>query len=468
MALLPPGGLPEIVFSFDTTGSMRTCLAEVRGRLQDMIQRLQADIPAIRIAVFAHGDYCTISTYVTKWIDFSTSVKELCDFVMNVEDTGGKADGGECYELVLRQVGEELSWTPGSNRVLVVVGDDDPHGPDFRDNTQKIDWREEIQTLKKMGIRIYGVECNSRAETFFQTISNNTGGRHLKLDNFTNIFDFLMAICYREHGADTLHQYEKEVRARCGDGTLSKDMEGMFTSLRDGIVSPVPTTTTTTTTTTTVTSDAPKKSVKASTVKKPTSMQKVRKPKPRSIREPTKQSLKKPTKFVKPHLRREEVFENNFSLRDMDWSLWVKVISPVVPLKQEAQWEKRRGANPGFKRRTVFKSQNNKPALYEVSVQTTKFGRRCVVFSKFCHHIPNNVNWETRLLGNKLVRAQVNNVVSQNCSVFVRRVVYRRASGHVKTAAMMKSYDYAWRRLRSRTTARYVYKQGSTISSDKV
>ncbi|XP_046566709.1 uncharacterized protein LOC124275271 [Haliotis rubra] len=265
MALLPPGGLPEIVFSFDTTGSMSSCLAEVRGRLQDMIQRLQADIPAIRMAVFAHGDYSTASTYVTKWIDFSTDIKELCDFDLNVDD----------------------------------------------------------------------------------------GGRHLKLDNFTNIFDLLMAICYREHGADILH---------------------------------------------------------------------------------------KPSKFVTPLLRREEVFENNFSLRDMDWSHWVKVISPDLPLKQNAQWEKRRGANPGFKRRTVFKFKNNKPAFYEISVQTIKYGRRCVVFSMFGHHIPNNVNWETQLLGNKLVRAQVNNVVSQNCSVFVRRVVYRRASAHVQAAAMMKSY----------------------------
>ncbi|XP_046566858.1 uncharacterized protein LOC124275375 isoform X3 [Haliotis rubra] len=476
MALLPPGGLPEIVFSFDTTGSMSSCLAEVRSRLQDMIQRLQADIPAIRMAVFAHGDYCTKSTYVTKWIDFSTDIKELCDFVMNVETTGGRNDGGECYELVLRQVGEKLSWTPGSNRVLVVVGDDNPHDPNFSDNTQRIDWREEIQTLQKMGIRIYGVECDSRATTFFQTISKETGGRHLKLDNFTNIFDFLMAICYREHGADILDLYEKEVRARGGDGTLSKDMEGMFTSLRDGIVPPV------SSTTTTITSGATKKGVKASTLMKTISMPRVRKPKPRSIKRPTTTSLKvqssplslkmhgnqKPTKFAAPLLRREEVFENNFSLRDMDWSSWIKVISPDVPLKQEAQWEKRRGANPGFRKRTVFKSKNNKPAVYEFSVQTIKYGRRCVVFSMFCHHIPDNVNWETRLLGNKIIRAQVNNIVSQNCSVFVRRVVYRMVSGHVKSVALMKSYDYSWRRLRSRSTARHVYKQGSTISTDKV
>ncbi|XP_071118668.1 uncharacterized protein [Haliotis cracherodii] len=460
MALLPPGGLPEIVFSFDTTGSMSSCLVEVRGRLQDMIQRLQADIPAIRIAVFAHGDYCDKHNYVTKWIDFSTDVKELCDFVNNVSSTGG-GDSDECYELVLRQVGEELSWTPGSNRALVMIGDANPHEPDYPDNKLKIDWREEIQTLNKMGVKIYGVERGCGSMEFYKRMSQETGGRHLQLDSFSNVFDFLMAICYREHGADMFDVYEKEVRTRCGEGALSKDMEGMFTSLRDGVASlssPKKTTT-----------GCSKKDVKIPTLKKTISITAVRKAKPKSTRRPGTKSLKKPTKFVTPLLRREEVFENNFSLRNMDWSPWVKVISPDVPLKQDAQWEKRRGANPGFRKKTIFKSENNKPALYEIGVQSIRYGRRCVVFSKFCHYIPDNVKWETRLLGNKLVRAQVNNVVSQDCSVYMRRVVYRRALYHVKTASMLKSYDYAWRRLRrSRSTARHVFKQGSTISSDKV
>ncbi|XP_067677857.1 uncharacterized protein [Haliotis asinina] len=459
MALLPPAGLLEIVFSLDTTGSMSSCLVEVRGRLQDMIQRLQADIPAIRIAVFAHGDYCTKSIYVTKWIDFTTDVKELCDFVMNVEETHGIGDDGECYELVLRQVGEELSWTPGSNRVLVVVGDDDPHGPNFSGNTQKIDWREEIQTLKNMGVKIYGVQCSTSSMKFYQTMSKVTGGRHLKLDNFTNIFDFLMAICYREHGADTLHVYEEEVRARRGESALSEDMEGMFTSLRDGKVSPPQRKRT-------ITISASKiQDLKAPTLKKTTTTKKVLKAKHKSIRTKTAQ---KPTKVVAPLLRREEVFENNFSLRNMDWSHWIKVISPDLPLKLGVQWEKRRGANPGFRKKKVFKIGNNKPALYEVGVQKTPYGRKFVVFSKFCRHIPDNVKWETRLFGNKNVKAQVNNVVSQNCSVYVRRVVYRRRSSRLKTLALLKSYDYAWSRPRSRSCARHVYKQTCTISSDKV
>jgi tRNA U34 5-carboxymethylaminomethyl modifying GTPase MnmE/TrmE len=54
----------EICFSFDTTGSMSSCIAQVKGRVQDLIQRLQADIPGIRMAVVAHGDYCDTHTYI--------------------------------------------------------------------------------------------------------------------------------------------------------------------------------------------------------------------------------------------------------------------------------------------------------------------------------------------------------------------------------------------------------------------
>ena len=121
----------EIVFSFDTTGSMYSCLDQVRGRLQDMIQRLQADIPGIRIAVFAHGDYCDVKdTYVTKWEDFNNDIAKLCDFVSTVGRTQG-GDAPECYELVLNQVKTKLSWSANSRRALVLIGDDVPHEPSY-------------------------------------------------------------------------------------------------------------------------------------------------------------------------------------------------------------------------------------------------------------------------------------------------------------------------------------------------
>lgn len=45
----------DLVFSFDTTGSMYSCLGEVRKNLETMINRILTDIPNIRIAVSAQN-----------------------------------------------------------------------------------------------------------------------------------------------------------------------------------------------------------------------------------------------------------------------------------------------------------------------------------------------------------------------------------------------------------------------------
>ena len=126
----PPAGPTEISFSFDTTGSMYACLAEVRLKLQQTITRLKSDIPGIKMAVIAHGDYCDSYTYVTKICDFTDDVNKLCKFVKDVECTGG-GDFDECYELVLREAHSKLSWSKDSQKSLVVIGDATPHEPGY-------------------------------------------------------------------------------------------------------------------------------------------------------------------------------------------------------------------------------------------------------------------------------------------------------------------------------------------------
>ena len=203
---LPPGGLFEVIFSFDTTGSMSSVLDEVKGRLQDMIQRLQADIGGIRIGVIAHGDYCDKDVfYLEKHIDLTTDVYQLCEFVRETEGTGG-GDPEECYELVLKMATEQFSWTPGSQRALIVIGDASPHDADYELNVDNIDWREEVKKLLGLGIKIYGVQAfeNDDGTKFFQEMTEMAAGHHLKLKQFSNISDFIMAICYRERGDDFL------------------------------------------------------------------------------------------------------------------------------------------------------------------------------------------------------------------------------------------------------------------------
>ena len=81
---MPPGGPMEVMFSFDTTGSMSGCIAEVKTKVEEIITRLFADIPGLRISVMAHGDYCDKSNYVTKFVDFINDQKKLTDFVKKV------------------------------------------------------------------------------------------------------------------------------------------------------------------------------------------------------------------------------------------------------------------------------------------------------------------------------------------------------------------------------------------------
>ena len=40
-----------------------------------------------------------------------------------------------------------LAWRPGSQRSLVMIGDANPHGVNYPQNVDKIDWKEEVKHL---------------------------------------------------------------------------------------------------------------------------------------------------------------------------------------------------------------------------------------------------------------------------------------------------------------------------------
>ena len=147
-------GLPlEICFSFDTTMSMTQYIEQVKARLQSMVQKLQADIPGIRIALCAHGDfyykeYDNKSPYELIKLDFTDNIASLCEFIQKAEPTDG-GDWEEFYEYVLRETRESLSWSVHTNKVYVLIGDAVPHSMADECNLKKIDWREEVKEFVK-------------------------------------------------------------------------------------------------------------------------------------------------------------------------------------------------------------------------------------------------------------------------------------------------------------------------------
>jgi hypothetical protein len=217
----------EIVFSFDTTGSMYPCLTQVRRKLKSTITRLLDEIPGIRIGILAHGDYCDQgSTYVTKRIDLSGEVDTICNFVQDVEATNG-GDAPECYELVLHEA-QSFSWSPTSSKTLVMIGDDIPHAP--AQSPQKLNWRKELDKLVELGITVYGIQAlnRSHANLFYKELADKSGGFHLSLDQFAYITDFFLSVCYQQYSPDQVKAYEQEITEQ---GRMNRSLNRMFDTL---------------------------------------------------------------------------------------------------------------------------------------------------------------------------------------------------------------------------------------------
>lgn len=217
----------DIVFSFDTTGSMYPCLSEVRRKVAATAARLFGEIPNLRIGIIAHGDYCDSRIYVTKHLDLTADSAAVINFINAVERTGG-GDAPECYELVLQEARTRQHWRPAAKRVLVVIGDEVPHP--VAHNPGRIDWRAEAKELSTAGILVHGVQClnNRHAESFYSSIAEVTGGFHLRLSQFMESTELFMAIAYQQQGAEALQKYEDEV---VKSGKMTRSLSDIFDTL---------------------------------------------------------------------------------------------------------------------------------------------------------------------------------------------------------------------------------------------
>ena len=73
---------------------------------------------------------------------------EINKFISEVQETYG-GDTPECYELVLKTANEQLAWRTDAEKILVLIGDAEPHDKNYYLNKDGIDWRKEIEKLKK-------------------------------------------------------------------------------------------------------------------------------------------------------------------------------------------------------------------------------------------------------------------------------------------------------------------------------
>lgn len=207
----------DIAISFDTTGSMYSVLATVRRDIKDTVRELfrQFGDKKLRISIIAHGDYCDKNNpYTIKVLDFTNDESKICSFVTNVESTYG-GDSDECYELVLNTARTALNWHGGSEKILMMIGDCNPHNVGYKcremSKPNEIDWENESKLLNDMGVRIYGVHAlhhyRHSSKKFYETISRVTNGVYLTLDNFSDVLQLVSATCYKNHSEESYNDF---------------------------------------------------------------------------------------------------------------------------------------------------------------------------------------------------------------------------------------------------------------------
>jgi von Willebrand factor type A domain-containing protein len=211
----------DIIFSFDTTGSMRPCIMQVRRVVAETVKKLFQDIDYLRIGVIAHGDYIDRDRCITE-LPLTNDQAKICQFVETVPNTSG-GDCPECYEYVLHRV-QDQAWK-GDQRALVLIGDDIPHTYGMRNELgQRVqyNWREEAATLHRNGIKIYPVQALSRsyATEFYSELAAESGTPRITLDQFSDMPHLLMALTYQNAGQ--LDHFEADIKR--GKHTVSKSV----------------------------------------------------------------------------------------------------------------------------------------------------------------------------------------------------------------------------------------------------
>lgn len=222
----------DIVFAFDTTGSMNSYIEAVKAHVKETIPTLFKNTPDLRIKVVAFGDYCDIPRQT--WSASSTvygkayqqsqltdNANELIDFINKVENTSG-GDSDEFYELVIKKIVEETPWRKDAKKAIMLIADYTPHPlgytlePWIRNN--QIDWRVEANKAKEVGIQIDTFKIIPQ-HSWYDELSKITGGVCLDFKTSSKMANVMAAASYSRGSTESFMSFAAETRAS-GDEEL--------------------------------------------------------------------------------------------------------------------------------------------------------------------------------------------------------------------------------------------------------
>nr|DAG89159.1 MAG TPA: hypothetical protein [Crassvirales sp.] len=203
------GGMLDMVIAFDTTGSMSSYIEAVRNHVIDLIPKLFAANPKLKVSIVAFGDYCDMKSKsdfgnAYQVIDLTDNEDKLIRFVKKARNTHG-GDEDEFYELVLKKIIEETSWREGSTKSVLLIADANPHGIGYSFGNiiinNQIDWRKEANKAAAKGIKIDTMQCSNIR--WYKELSKMTNGINLPFKTDSKTYQVIEAASYARGGEST-------------------------------------------------------------------------------------------------------------------------------------------------------------------------------------------------------------------------------------------------------------------------
>jgi hypothetical protein len=99
---------------------------------------------------------------------------------------------------------------------MVLIGDANPHGVNYPDNTDHIDWVNEAKLLGDLNVKVFAVHAlsyyRSSSKHFYETVAKETNGTYLTLDQFNEVTELILATCCSQYNTESLDKFIEVIR----------------------------------------------------------------------------------------------------------------------------------------------------------------------------------------------------------------------------------------------------------------
>lgn len=150
----------DVEIAVDTTGSMGPSIVRLQRGAEKLVAGIKARVPSARVALVQFKDaqdtpeYELLQPLTANGKAFAEATTRLAP--------GGGGDNPEAYNVVFRNsfADKAIGWRSGSRKVVVVVGDAEPHGAassrfsgclDASADPHRLSTRRELAAMKKAG-----------------------------------------------------------------------------------------------------------------------------------------------------------------------------------------------------------------------------------------------------------------------------------------------------------------------------